>query len=95
MQELQNEDIQLKTIVDGAEYFYMEVPDGKGKATRFVTKVPRGAGMRIPLQFGREIAAVAMGCGEKSHWKACVESEEAEKATAMAFRESFAAAQKS
>lgn len=90
LKELQNEGVSMKAIVDGCEYFYMEVPNVGGAPSRFAVKLERGAGGKIPLQFGREIAAVALGMSERGHWKACVESEDVEKATAMSFRESFA-----
>ena len=91
MKELQNEEVSLKAIVEDEEYFYMEVPTGSqtGRGTRYVTKLPKGTSGRVPIQFGRELAAVATGRPEKSHWKSCVESEEVEKSTAMAFREGF------
>ena len=93
MRELQN-DIAMKTIVDsvdGAEgYFYMEVPSVSGTSTRMLYVQEKGERTnKIPIQFGRELAAVAMSEPEKSHWKACVMDKEGESALALKFRESF------
>ena len=46
-------------------------------------------GGRVPIQFGREVCCVAMGCPEKAHWKSCVETPEEERTVTNKFRGEF------
>ena len=49
---------------------------------------------KVPIQFGRELAAVALGTPERHHWKACVVCKEDETSTTVKFRESITAFEK-
>mmetsp|Transcript_15460 Transcript_15460/g.31847 ORF Transcript_15460/g.31847 Transcript_15460/m.31847 type:complete len:815 (-) Transcript_15460:13-2457(-) len=98
MREVQN-DIGVKTIINNLEegegYFYMEVPTVNGEPKRMIYVHQRGDKFnKVPIQFGRELAAVALGTPERHHWKACVVCKEDETSTTVKFRESITAFEK-
>jgi len=71
-------------------YFYAEIPlPGGGGYRRFVYNAAESGGGNVPLQFGREIIAAAMGDERISQWKACLVSHEKEEELTVAFRKSF------
>jgi hypothetical protein len=100
MREVQN-DIGVKAIISDlgphCGYFYMEIPRGPVGSDDVVRVIiihdPATAKSNndVPVQFGREIAAIAMGDPDKSFWKACALSTAEEESTTLAFRESFSA----
>jgi hypothetical protein len=78
--------IQSAAPID-RQYIHIELCDGR----RFLHKVnaeQRDAG-KVPLQFGRQIAAKALGCPERAHWKNCVVSGEEETRLAEGFKQVF------
>ena len=99
LREVQN-DIGLKAIVSdlgpNCGYFYMEIPRGPVGSDDVMRLIhvhdPATARSTndVPVQFGREIAAIAMGDPDKSFWKACALSTAAEESSTLAFRETFA-----
>ncbi|KAI7885473.1 CwfJ C-terminus 1-domain-containing protein-like protein [Mucor mucedo] len=64
-------------------YFRMELPNGKSLVHLLRPKE------RFNLEFGRLIIANVLGTPERESWKACVQTEEEEKACAAAFKEAF------
>ncbi|GMH58485.1 hypothetical protein TrST_g1026 [Triparma strigata] len=89
IKEIQNGGVGVKTIVDGSDYFYFECQVGS-EAKRYVyVREADDRGGRVPIQFGREVCCVAMGCPEKAHWKSCVETPEEERTVTNKFRGEF------
>ena len=73
-------------------YFYVEIPMRNSSAKRliFVRDENRPNQPFVPLQLGREIAALCMNMDpSKSQWKACVLEKDKETEVAKAFRTSF------
>lgn len=101
LRELQNPDISITSILKNADedelvgYFYAEIPFGEnGDVKRFLytalNQDDRVNRKKIPLQFGREVLASALGDDNLAHWKGCVLSKEIEEEYTETFRKSFA-----
>lgn len=85
-------DLNLKAVItddDSAGYFYMEIPDLRSTYKRFLYKHESDSGLKVPLQFGREILAAVLGKPELAHWKSCVLERDQESALAASLRASL------
>jgi diadenosine tetraphosphate (Ap4A) HIT family hydrolase len=86
-------DLNLKAVItdddDSAGYFYIEVPDSRNCYKRFLYKHNTDSGVRVPLQFGREILAAVLGKPQLAHWKSCVLDRDQEAALAASLRMSL------
>lgn len=101
LREIQNAELGLGTLLgmggDAGEgedggYFYAEVPfgDGGNEVKRFLYRASAASSRpRVPLQFGREVVARAMGKPVLGQWKACVSDAAREEELAKEFRASF------
>lgn len=87
---------ELDTLNESG-YFYAEVPtcnaEGSMSVKRFLYSIPYSDDVEscsqklsVPLQFGREVLASALGKPEVVHWKACVVDETKETELAQKFR---------
>ena len=83
-------DLNLKAVVtdddSSSGYFYIEVPDIRSTYKRFLYRQDADSGLRIPLQFGREILAAVLGKPQLAHWKSCVLDRDQESALAASLR---------
>ena len=79
--------MQLSTVVGDGEYFYFEVSAPGVAKRRWV--VQGGEAGRVPVQFGREVVCVALGKGDRSHWKSCVKDKEGEEEDVKKFRDKW------
>ena len=69
------------------QYIHVELCDGR----KFIHKVhaaQREAG-KVPLQFGRLLAAKALECPERTHWKSCVVPKDQEAQLTESFKRVF------
>ena len=69
------------------QYIHVELCDGR----KFIHKVhaaQREAG-KVPLQFGRRLAAKALECPERTHWKSCVVPKDQEAQLTESFKRVF------
>ncbi|KAJ1449259.1 CwfJ C-terminus 1-domain-containing protein-like protein [Pelagophyceae sp. CCMP2097] len=93
--ELQQVDAEAPFVPGDASTFYivLDVFDGEtGARSRFACTAPGGgrARFKVPLQFGREVGADALGAPERADWKVCAQSQEEEAKLCNAFKEVFA-----
>lgn len=74
-------------------YIYFEIPGdltARGRQIeRFLYAAVPGAGPRIPIDFGRQVACQLLGCDDKVDWRQCQDSKEGEKKLAVTLRELF------
>ena len=90
MREL-SADLPLSTVLSrddaGYGYFYAELPSADGGMRRYMYM--SDGRTAVPLQFGREVVAAALGKPELAHWKSSVVSREKEAELASSLRESL------
>ncbi|CAA7271593.1 unnamed protein product [Cyclocybe aegerita] len=65
-------------------YFKVDLPDGRKMVHLLKDHVPFG------IQFGRQVLVTLLGTPDRLDWKACMLSEEEDKADAQAFKTAFA-----
>lgn len=90
-----NSDVALSAILSDSDdddgYFYAEIPVSGMDFKRFLYRSRSGGGgVRVPLQFGREILAAVYENPDLAHWKSCVVDAKQEAEIAKQFRDSFA-----
>ncbi|OSX65607.1 hypothetical protein POSPLADRAFT_1044935 [Postia placenta MAD-698-R-SB12] len=85
--------IQFETDPDAAleacsggrgSYFRVDLPDGRKMVHLMRDSVP------FSIQFGREVLVSLLGMQDRFDWKACLQSEEEDKADVQAFKTAFA-----
>ncbi|KAJ3515729.1 hypothetical protein NLJ89_g1570 [Agrocybe chaxingu] len=78
-------DEALAACADGrGSYFRVDLPDGRRMVHLLKDHVPFG------IQFGRQVLVTLLGTPDRLDWKACMLSEEEDKADAQAFKTAFA-----
>ncbi|KAF5330347.1 hypothetical protein D9619_005485 [Psilocybe cf. subviscida] len=74
----------LDSCADGrGGYFKVELPDGRKMVHLLNSNVP------FPIQFGRQTTVSLLGTPDRLDWKACMLSEEEDRADAEAFKKAF------
>jgi len=74
----------LDSCADGrGGYFKVELPDGRKMVHLLNSNVP------FPIQFGRQTIVSLLDTPERLDWKACMLSEDEDRADAEAFKKAF------
>ncbi|KIM49369.1 hypothetical protein M413DRAFT_106214 [Hebeloma cylindrosporum] len=78
-------DSALESCSNGrGSYFKVELPDGRKMVHLLKDSIP------FSIQFGRQALVSLLGTPDRLDWKACMLSEEDDKADAQAFKAAFA-----
>ncbi|CCM03628.1 uncharacterized protein FIBRA_05772 [Fibroporia radiculosa] len=68
----------------GGSYFRVDLPDGRKMVHLMRESVP------FSIQFGRQVLVSLLGMQDRFDWKACMQTEEEDKADVQAFKRAFA-----